>query len=354
MAKLNIDFVLLDESVVMNGFRALMLGADIEQFKANPVMLFMHNRATEPFMGDKNTNDIILPIGRWYDIRVEGNKLLAKPEFDDNDDFAVQIQSKVEGGFLNAASIWIDPIAASDEEVLMLPGQRLPTITKWGVLEASIVDIPNCRGALALRNSAGEKVFTLSGKTPDENLLSLLHSINSNKNNMEILKTLASKLGLPDTATEAEFTAKLTAVVDENTTLKTSNESLLTANKNAEEKVVQLQAAQEETKIAKLVDDAIAAKKLAAGDREKFIKLAKVDFATTEEVINGMVAYKPIGNQLSAETTPTDAQAVELAGLIKLTGKELWQQGKFERLQALSPEVFAQKHEEFYGTKPNA
>jgi hypothetical protein len=356
MAKLKIDFVLLDESVVMNGFRALMLGAELDQFKANPVMLFMHNRATEGVF-EKNTKEVILPIGKWYDIRVEGNRLLAKPEFDDNDDFALQIQSKVEGGYLNAASIWIDPIAASDEEALMLPGQRLPTITKWGVLESSIVDIPNCRGALALRNSAGEKVFTLNASSPDENLLSLLHSINTNKNNMEILKTLATKLGLSDSASEADVLNKLTAVLAQAQsaeTLKTENEQLKTAKEAVDNKLTALEAEQTKAKNEKLIDDAVAAGKLAAGEKDKWMKLAAADYATTEELINGLQPYKPVANQLNAVNANTDVDAKRLAELMKLSGRELYMQGLFPELEKLSAEVYAQKHEEYFKTKPKA
>ncbi len=161
MGKLKIDFVLIDESVVMNGFRALMSGAKLDGFIANPVMLFMHNRADGGALKTAE-NDSMLPIGRWYDIRIENNKLLAKPDFDDNDVFAQKIESKVKGGYLNASSIWLDPIAASDAAALRIEGQSGVTVTKWGVLEASIVDIPNCRNSLAIRNSAGKKI-TLNG-----------------------------------------------------------------------------------------------------------------------------------------------------------------------------------------------
>ncbi len=134
MARLNKPFVLIDESVVMHGFRTLMSGAALDDFKANPIMLYQHNRSVQ--YGDQ---DSILPIGKWVDIEVQGDKLVAYPEFDDDDDFAKRIEKKVEKGYLNGASIWLHPMAVSDEDTLKLPGQSGPTVTKWGVLEASIV-----------------------------------------------------------------------------------------------------------------------------------------------------------------------------------------------------------------------
>lgn len=334
MAKLDIDFVLIDESVVMNGFRALMRGAQLAGFKANPVMLFLHNRAT----GDNATELVILPIGKWYDIRIDGNKLLAKPDFDDNDEFALKIQSKVEGGYLNAASIWLDPLAASDDSALMLPGQFGPTITQWGVLEASIVDIPNCRNALAIRNSAGKKI-ALSADT-DSEINNYLKSLIPKKSNM--LKLLAIKLGLPETATEEEVANKLAAVqTDANNvlTLKTENDTL-------KQRVVELTAAGTVAKAEALVDGAITANKLAAGEREEYLELAKSNYETTKKLIDKMKPYKSVETQLSATN---ESNAGELAELTKLSGVELWKQGKLERLQKLSAEQFKVKYKEAFG-----
>lgn len=336
MAKLNIDFILIDESVVMNGFRALMKGAQLASFKANPVMLFLHNRAT----GDNATELVILPIGKWYDIRIDGNKLLAKPDFDDNDEFALKIQSKVDGGYLNGASIWLDPLAASDDSALMLPGQLGPTITKWGVLEASIVDIPNCRNALAIRNSAGKKI-ALSADT-DSEINNYLKSLIPKKSKM--LKLLAVKLGLPDTATEEEVANKLAAVQSEAANVL----SFKTENQQLKDKIVELNAAATSAKVEALIDGAISANKLAAGDREKYLKLAKADFDTTKELIDGMKPYKSIETQLSATT---ESNAGELAELTKLSGTDLWKQGKLERLQKLSAEQFKLKYKEAFGVE---
>ena len=293
MAKLDIDFILIDESVVMNGFRALMSGAKLQGFLKNPVTLLMHARA------DKGDNSILLPIGKWYDIRIIDGQLLAKPDFDDNDDFAKKIESKVKGGYLSGASIWLDPITCSDDESLKLKGQPGPTVTEWGVLEASIVDIPNCRNALAIRNSAGKKIMLSGNSGEDASVLEYLRTLSTpshkieNKNMKEIL---CAKLGIDKNSSEDVITEKLSAAI----TAMNENTRLTAELNEWKGKVVQLNAAAEDKKRTDLVDGAIAAKKLAAGDKDKYMKLAAADFETTKSLIDGMKPYESIENKLTS------------------------------------------------------
>lgn len=338
MAKLNIDFVLLDESVVMHGFRSLMSGAEIDQFKANPVLLLQHNRPRE-YAGRE---EMMLPLGKWYDIRVEGDQLLAKPEFDDDDELAMRVQKKVEKGYLNGASVWIDPKTLSEEPEDMLPGQYLPTFTKWGLLEASIVDIPNCNNSLAIRNSAGKRI-TLSSDAADADLSNYLQQIlNKDKNNKMDKKLLCAKLGLPEDATDAQITAKLTATMADSVKLT----GLTTENKTLKDEVIALKTAAETKAVETLVDTAVTAKKLNVADREKYIKLAKADFETTKELIDGMPAAESIESKLAGEAPGNKS---EIENLCKLSGKELYLNGGLERLQAIAPEQFKEKYKEAFG-----
>lgn len=344
MAKLNIDFVLIDDSVVMNGFRALMSGAKLEGFKANPVMLLMHNRAMPGLLGAIDS-DALLPIGCWYDIRIEGNKLLAKPDFDDNDEFALKVQSKVQGGYMKGASIWIEPTAASDDAKLKLSGQTGPTVTAWGVLEASIVDIPNCRNSLAIKNSAGNKIVLSGNASTDNEANQFLLSLTDKKNTMD--KTLlCATLGLSPDATDAQITEKLMA-------LKTTSESttqLNAQNKTLGDEVIRLKKEATEKAITDLVDGAIAGKKLAVGEREDWIKIATADLATATKLIGNMKAYTSIESKLGAGgATPTDV--LELAELVKLTGDQLYMAGKLARLQELDKEQFKLKYKEALGVE---
>ena len=105
------SFVLHDDTVNTYGFRMLTSGANLEEFRRNPVLLLMHS-------------DHLLPIGRWENIRVEGSRILADPVFDMEDPEAKKIAGKVDRGFLRAASIgaW-PPEEVSDDPSLKLPGQ---------------------------------------------------------------------------------------------------------------------------------------------------------------------------------------------------------------------------------------
>lgn len=345
MSKLNIDFILLDESIVRNGFRAIMSGAQLDEFKRNPVMLFMHSRAKESAFSQLD-DSVVLPIGKWYDIRIDSGKLLAKPEFDDDDEFANRIEQKVKKSYLNAASVWIDPITVSDDKALMLPGQAGPTITKWGVLEASIVDIPNCKGALAIRNEKGEKLKLFGDK---------------NENVLNYLKTL---------------------VPAQNPTYN--------------------------LRVYHLIDDAINKGKLAYNDRQKYLQLATVNYETTKELLDRLPHHeeealsknvelqellKLSGRELylqgemerlkvlspshfrlkfkeyyGKEYPYSDVKAnpglemqlsgskslnSELIELLKLSGRELYLQGKLQRLKEISPENYKLKHKDYFGIEPS-
>lgn len=130
------SFILHDESVNSKGFRMLTAGANLTEFRKNPVMLLMHD-------------DYNMPIGRWENIRVEGTKILADPVFDEKDPKAIEVMGKVNRGFIRMASIgaW-QPEEMSENPMLKLPGQLLPTVIKWTVREASIVTIGSNHNAI--------------------------------------------------------------------------------------------------------------------------------------------------------------------------------------------------------------
>jgi hypothetical protein len=79
-------------------------------------------------------------LGRWENIRQEGDKWLADPVFDSKDPEAAEIKRKYEEGFLHAASIQIDIKETTTQNLVQ--GQTRPSISKCEVLEVSIVGIP--------------------------------------------------------------------------------------------------------------------------------------------------------------------------------------------------------------------
>ena len=177
-------FVLSDESVNRYAFRVLTAGIDLTGFMKNPVMFYNHNTSYDE-----------KPIGRWENLRVEGSKLLADAVFDENDEKAMEVASKVESGFLKGASIGFLVRETSEDPMLMLPGQRRPTVTKCSIYEASITGTPANQNSLQLKFEGG---ITLSAGFDEAYLNKLLPTVTTE----EDMKQVFVNLGLATTATE--------------------------------------------------------------------------------------------------------------------------------------------------------
>lgn len=145
-------FIVSDESVNSYGMIVRTDGIDVIQFSRNPIMLYMHDR----------TQGV---VGRWENIRKDGNKLLADAVFDDSSDLGRIVRQQVEKGFLRSASIGIEIISTEN-----IDGQSV--VTKSILTEISIVDIPSNNNALKLhrRVTIGARQFlSLSmGKNDDD------------------------------------------------------------------------------------------------------------------------------------------------------------------------------------------
>jgi len=135
------EVIISTEAVNSYGTRVLTSGIDLSQYERNPVLLWMHRRAW-------NGKD--MPIGRMENLRVEDGKLIGTPVFDQADDFAKQIESKWENGFLRMASAGLEPQETSPDPALVLPGQTRETVTRCKLVEVSIVDIGSNDDALQL------------------------------------------------------------------------------------------------------------------------------------------------------------------------------------------------------------
>lgn len=330
-------FVLVDESKVNSfGFRIWLDGVDLKQFNKNPIMLWMHTRA---FRG---TTDEILPIGRWENIRIEGEpgkrKLLADAVFDEKDAFARKIMQKVEDGFIKMASIGMDELEWSDASEYRLKGQLRLTLIKCRLFEASIVDIGSDDGAIALYKDGNQITLSAGGENKEIPLFNE-DSIHSNNNvkkekNMDV-KTIALKLGLPETATVQDILDKITiclAFQTENQTMKTQLDQIKLAN------------------ITSLVDDAVTAKKITADKKEHFINLGK---ATSAEQLKETLAMIP------SALKPTDVLHLshsggQVPGTATTDAKKLSELSPADMIQLRkeSPEEYAKLYKAEYGVAP--
>lgn len=263
----NRSFVLSDESLNTQGYRMLTSGADLEQFKKNPVMLYIHD-------------DWELPIGRWENIRKEGDKILADPVFDLEDEKAKKIAGKVERGFIKMASIGAWPLEFSEDPSVMLPGQTWPTITKWRVREASIVPIGSNHNAVRLYDHEDN---------PTE-LIKLYDSrqITSNNNCHTMKKELAKALNLADNVGDEELhrvaLAKVNELASQNETLKGENVALA----DKVRKLTDAETARKKAEAIALVDAAIKDGRINADSKEKMLSLFDADHESAKAVLDSM------------------------------------------------------------------
>ncbi|MFL0105011.1 HK97 family phage prohead protease, partial [Tenacibaculum maritimum] len=261
-------FVVSDETVNCYGYRVLTDGIDLTQFKANPIMLYMHRRNTWNPTGDE-------VIGRWENLRKENGKLLADAVFDETNEFAKKIAEKVKNGFIKMASIGIQKKETSTEKKFLKAGQTRATVTKSRLSEISIVDMGGNDNALKLYNDKGDELA--------------LEELNfKNDSDMSELKNIALALGKEADSSLADVLAAIT--------------TLKTGKNDAETKLKAMEDAQKEaqTKEAKaMVEKASAALNLKDDAKSNFetsyLALFDANHEQAKATLSGVLAAA--GNQ---------------------------------------------------------
>jgi len=289
-----------------------------------------------------------LPIGRWTNIRVDGDQLLADTEFDPNDDFANSVEQKVNGGFLNGASMGLKILATSEAPEDMLEGQELPTVTKWEAVEGSIADIPGNQTSLQLYN-ADEEQITLDDKQDPRSLLLSAGGQQPqsfrNQNDTD-MKSIAVYLGLSQDAGENQVLEQL----------KQKDVKLTQAEQELEQKKQELQ--QKDSKITELnnqlnqgqaealVDGAIQAGKIIQQERDAYLSLANSDYDNTKKVLDSMSGHQSINRRLNNQTQ-TEANK-------DWTFRDYEQKDpdKLAQLKRDEPETYKELFRAQYGTDP--
>lgn len=189
--------VVISTSALNNqGFRVLTEGIDLEQYKRNPVLLWMHRR---PFY-----NEGVLPLGHVENLRVDGDRLIGTPVFDLDDPFASAIAKKWDAGHLRMVSAGLQAIEESTDASVVVPGQRYATVTRSKLVEVSIVDIGANDDALALyeqRTNHGRELHLVDGlpRAIETPIPIAMETIDTTR--------IASALGLEREATLAQIEA---------------------------------------------------------------------------------------------------------------------------------------------------
>ena len=134
-----IRFIASTENVGRDGLVINADGWQLDNYRANPVVLWGHDYAGQR-----------LPIGR-ADVSIDGKQLMADVTFDLDDEFARQVERKYRNGFINAVSVGWDTLEMAPSDNPTMAGR----VTKADLLDISAVPVPGDPAALKERQLRG-------------------------------------------------------------------------------------------------------------------------------------------------------------------------------------------------------
>jgi len=277
-------WTLNDETKVNSyGFRLLNSGLDLDRFQANPMMLAMHR--------DWDLNAV---IGRWKNIRIEGNLLLAEDEFDMEDEEAKKIAGKVTRGFLKGCSLGFLFL----EEFFVKALDGVFELTKSEPYEGSVVVIPANGNAVRLYSAPGvlmtedEVKLQLSAMSANVKVRLTKPKSNYNMEKFTLTAGALSVLMLSGLINQNDESAVNASIAQLGADLKKAQESE-TALKLSLQTMKDAQLTAAKSNATAIVEAAITAGKLTADKKESFITLGVSDpgmLATVLEAMPGKVS----------------------------------------------------------------
>lgn len=122
-------FIVTKDIVDRDSERVLPSGANLDNFKKNPIMFYNHNR----WDGG---------IGAWDNIEVTDTEIAMDGYISDSTEYAKEKLGLVQDGVIRTASMGFRPKKWSDDSKDKLEGQLGVTILEYEVIEVSITDIP--------------------------------------------------------------------------------------------------------------------------------------------------------------------------------------------------------------------
>lgn len=249
------------------GYRVLPEGIDYSDYLNNPIILVHHE-------------DEVLSIGKMNDIQLVDGKLTGVPEFDLDDPIGADVDRKYKKGYINACSMYHEPIEVSNDPALVFEGQTRSTVVSTSLMEISMANLPSDRGA-----------HKLSKETATSEVL-LIPKLNYQKQiKMSTLSSeLLGSLGLSEGSSEAEA---ITAINNMKTKL-------------AAQKSEQIETLLSHGKSKGLIND---------DNEEIYKKLAAKDYDSTKDLIESHVKED--------DSSETDTVFKKLSNLLKKTGKEV-------------------------------
>lgn len=265
-----IKALISDSSVNSYGFRVLTEGIDLSQYKRNPLLLWMHRRATF------GTKEEVLPLGIVEDLEVKDGALYGVPVISSVDEFSGNILKLWEEGTVKMVSARFDDPVFSVEPQYLMPDQLGATVIKCKLTEVSIVDIGANDNALQLF-SKGKALMLSNDGACDIPLI-------NNTKNMNEIQSIALALGLEATATLGDCVKQIAVLLSfkkKSDDLQVENDSIKLAS------------------ITNMVQGAIDSKRIKAEQKEHFVALGKAmgadSLKVTLDAIPVVATVKPSG-----------------------------------------------------------
>ena len=334
-------YVISDSSLNDYGFRLLTSGADISRYLKNPVLLLMHERS-----GKKYQDSPSLPIGIVEEIQIEGDQITGALWLDANDEFAVAIYNKLEAGILRMLSVGANPKEESVSPEHMLPGQTRATVTKWVMMEISVVDIGANENALALYTEQTGRVLLSSS-----NIDTYLPTINNKKMTIKLSAKTLIALGHEnsESLTETAIEAAVEKLANKVSTLELAKGTAETALQKVKDEKAELEVQLSNQKIEGLLDKAQTEGRITATERPTLAKLAAGDFESIKTLVEARPAVQSIEAQLAGGSAGTQAADTKM---LAMSWDEIDRGGLTAKLKASYPDQYIKKFEEKFGKKP--
>lgn len=275
-------FILNDESAVnIYGFRVPNKALSLDRFRANPVMLAEHFNALSGV------------VGRWANLRVEGGRLMADAEFDQEDPDAKRLEGKVDRGYVKGVSIGFIPreYAQAPDGVFELAAGEL--------CEASICAIPANANAVKLYAKDGqmlsdEAVHLSLNEAKEQIKNPTFQQTNMKQLQLSILALVA--LGFTQQPTDNDSAALSASIEKLASDLKTERE----AHVELKRKYDALTAGQGKT----LIDSAIAGGKITEADRAEYAELAQSNYELAAKMLAKLPAATSLAGQVGNPAAP--------------------------------------------------
>lgn len=304
-----------NDSLNSYGTRVLTAGINVEQYQRNPVLLYMHERGNV--------------IGYVKDLKVEDGEVTGELMFDEASELSTRCKKQYEFGSLKMVSAGLDILETSEDPELLVQGQTSPTVTKSKLFEVSLVDIGANDDAIVLQKDGKKITLGKDSECP----LPMLN--NNNQKQME-QKQYALQLGLPETATDAEITAKLSelnAAKQENERLQKEKETL-----QKEKETLTLAS------ITAVVEKAVGEKRIATDKKDEFINLGKeIGQEKLERIISAMSPQMKLSAVIGHQGGASTQQPATYKKLSDVPSAELL------TLRKEQPEEYKRLYKEEYG-----